>query len=440
MATSFNSLSQEIVLHIFSFLDVPSLVQTNSVSHFCYSVSTDPAVWSLRCKDSFKDCCLTKPDFYGWKFWYSQLLRVDENWKKGSYSLDVLKGHRGAIWDVQLRNNFIVCGGWDNSLSGWDTINKKCVFTVRRPTMVSNNFKGVSFTKGVAVRSVDGVCILSFFDLKTNVQIQSFQVPNCERISALVLKNEIVIFSNQRCELEAYYIPDGSLIKKYIGHTGDIRCLKFSDKDKLIASGSLDKTIRVWDCETGNSIVFTGHSMSVICLDFNVDQNILVSGSGDKRMIVWNLTTGLPIHEFVEPHSISALSLSGQKLIAAVNKTIVLWDSKNWQKIWTIDLPSAITFLTHDSTKIIAASKSILVFNFDKVNGEQQRVPSLHLTRHNIDPTELDNIDVQPTNRMVLITKRVLWFALNVLLTIAFLYLCSAFPDKETVSNVKPEL
>ncbi|TFK42875.1 quinon protein alcohol dehydrogenase-like superfamily [Crucibulum laeve] len=73
------------------------------------------------------------------------------------------------------------------------------------------------------------------------------------------------------------------------GHTRAVRALQF-DEVKLI-TGSMDNTIKVWDWRGGRCIrTLTGHTEGVVCLNF--DENVLASGSVDSTIKVWNLRTG----------------------------------------------------------------------------------------------------------------------------------------------------
>lgn len=73
------------------------------------------------------------------------------------------------------------------------------------------------------------------------------------------------------------------------GHTRAIRALQF-DEAKLI-TGSMDNTIRVWNWRTGKCIrTLEGHTEGVVCL--NYDSNVLASGSVDATIKVWNFRTG----------------------------------------------------------------------------------------------------------------------------------------------------
>ncbi|GLB35288.1 putative A Receptor for Ubiquitination Targets [Lyophyllum shimeji] len=73
------------------------------------------------------------------------------------------------------------------------------------------------------------------------------------------------------------------------GHTRAVRALQFDDI-KLI-TGSMDNTLKIWDWRRGKCIrTLTGHTDGIVCLNF--DSNVLASGSVDQSIKVWNLRTG----------------------------------------------------------------------------------------------------------------------------------------------------
>jgi F-box/WD-40 domain protein MET30 len=73
------------------------------------------------------------------------------------------------------------------------------------------------------------------------------------------------------------------------GHARAVRALQFDDC-KLI-TGSMDHTIRVWDWRKGLCIrTLSGHSEGVVCL--NYDSNVLASGSVDATIRIWNVRSG----------------------------------------------------------------------------------------------------------------------------------------------------
>lgn len=61
----------------------------------------------------------------------------------------------------------------------------------------------------------------------------------------------------------------------------------------IVATGSLDKSVRLWDkrAKKPQIALFRGHSEPILCLEW-LDDRSLVSGSKDKTIRVWDLRTG----------------------------------------------------------------------------------------------------------------------------------------------------
>lgn len=89
--------------------------------------------------------------------------------------------------------------------------------------------------------------------------------------------------------VRVWNLDTGAEIHVLRGHTRAVRALQFDDV-KLI-TGSMDNTIKVWDWRRGVCIrTLTGHADGIVCLNF--DSNVLASGSVDSTIKVWNLRTG----------------------------------------------------------------------------------------------------------------------------------------------------
>ena len=106
----------------------------------------------------------------------------------------------------------------------------------------------------------------------------------------------------------------GSHMDTLVGHMAGVSCLAWSPDSNTLASGSDDKAIRFWDRVTGRPKTtarrsmmgqemapLRGHHNYIHCLAFSPKGNILASGSYDEAVFLWDVRAGrlmrsLPAH------------------------------------------------------------------------------------------------------------------------------------------------
>lgn len=83
------------------------------------------------------------------------------------------------------------------------------------------------------------------------------------------------------------------ILQHFQGHQNGVMCLVFGEK--ILATGSYDSTIKVWNVDTGEEIrTLHGHTNGLRCL--SLQGNILVSGSMDQTVKIWDVNTGQCLH------------------------------------------------------------------------------------------------------------------------------------------------
>lgn len=125
------------------------------------------------------------------------------------------------------------------------------------------------------------------------------------------------------------------------GHTGPVPAVAISADGKRAVSGSWDQTVRTWDVRTGKCIAtLKGHKDYVLGIAMTADGKRAVSCSSDKTMRVWELDTGRCI-AILEGH---VKSVSGVALTAD-GKRAVSSSSDQTVRVWDIDTGDCVGIL-----------------------------------------------------------------------------------------------
>ena len=121
-----------------------------------------------------------------------------------------------------------------------------------------------------------------------------------------------------------------------IGHDDSVTSIAVSNSGNLVASGSGDETINIWNGNTGQLLrTLEGHSKGINSLAIAPDGYTIVSGSEDKTIKVWNGNTG-ELLRTLEGHSKAvnsvAIATDGRTIISGSDdKNVLVWDWVNWE-------------------------------------------------------------------------------------------------------------
>ncbi|KAK5990555.1 WD repeat-containing protein 5 [Cladobotryum mycophilum] len=144
----------------------------------------------------------------------------------------------------------------------------------------------------------------------------------------------------------------GTHMDTLVGHMAGVSCLAWTPDSNTIASGSDDKAIRLWDRVTGRPKTtarksaghemapLRGHHNYIHCLAFSPKGNILASGSYDEAVFLWDVRAGrlmrsLPAHS--DPVSGIDFCRDGTLVVSCSTDGLIrVWDTSTGQCLRTL--------------------------------------------------------------------------------------------------------
>src|SRR5262249_55757336 len=137
------------------------------------------------------------------------------------------------------------------------------------------------------------------------------------------------------------------------GHGAPVNCLAFSPDGKTLASGSNDKTVKIWDLASGKEVVtLQSHARPVVSVAFSPDGKMLASACDstapfdirtglvekDDNIKLWDVATGkekLTLKGLTAKVQSLCFGPDGAKLASAGQ--IKIWDTGTGKEEMTID-------------------------------------------------------------------------------------------------------
>ena len=154
---------------------------------------------------------------------------------------------------------------------------------------------------------------------------------------------KIVASGSKDNTIKLWNASNSTLISTLTGHSNSVNSVAFSPNGDKIASGSKDNTIKLWNVSNSTIIsTLTGHSNSVNSVAFSPNGDKIASGSKDNTIKLWNVSNSTIISTLTgHSNSVNSVAFSpnGDKIASSsYDGTIKIWNVLNGILIKTINL------------------------------------------------------------------------------------------------------
>ncbi len=151
--------------------------------------------------------------------------------------------------------------------------------------------------------------------------------------------------------------------------------IALSPDDLILASGSNCGDVLLWDVTTKELLnKFTGHTMTVLDISFQPQGKLLASSSFDTSIKIWDLNTGNCLRTLTEHtqvvSSVNFNSLGTQVASSGLDTLIKIWDVESGQCLQTIQQHTRTVIdvlFSPNSQQLISGSQDLSVRIWDEV-------------------------------------------------------------------------
>ncbi|VDN03953.1 unnamed protein product [Thelazia callipaeda] len=361
---SFSSMPLPVALEIFRLLDPKSLCKCMLVCTSWRNICLAPCLWRrlysiqrmfrMRSVESEKEQLKKHTTCNGvvlWKEAFIERYRLCRNWHAGRCVVRTFAGHVQGITCVQFSSKRIVSGSSDNTIRVWDVDNSSTpgigtmTLTGHSDAVRCLHLNGNRLASGSNDLTIK-VWSLAVNQTWSSIACRQTMIGHTNYVRCLQMEENRLISGSYDHTLKIWSTKTGQCTKTLIGHSGAVICMQ--SNGHLLLSGSADLSMKAsfyycWDerMDVCAMTLHNAHDNAITCLQFYNDR--IVSGSIDRTIKIWDLRTGKCVQtldwKLSEGHTgvVRCLQIDSWRIVSAADdRTIKVWNLHTGERLCTL--------------------------------------------------------------------------------------------------------
>jgi WD40 repeat protein len=267
-----------------------------------------------------------------------------------------LQGHTNWIWSIAFSPNgqILASVSQDGTTRLWDVSTGQISYVLQADKyhVLSLSFSptevNLPLGKAYVLATAHGDGAVRLWNVATGQQIEtrfSYREASPTRHAKQVFSirfspdGQLLATGSDDCTVKIWDADTGDCLHTLTEHTKRVWAVRFSPDGKLLATCSGDGTIRLWDVATWTVLqILTGYRDWFFAIEFSPDSQQLAIGNDGYVVKIWQLSTKQQIST-LRGHTtwVSTLNFSpdGKILITASgDRYAYLWDTSTWQELY----------------------------------------------------------------------------------------------------------